>query len=106
MAKKVQVILIDDIDGSEAEETVEFGIDGASYQIDLNTTNAAAIREALEPFVQAGHRVSGSRKRRSAKSAPASDAAQIREWARANGHTVPDRGRIPAAVRDAYNAAH
>lgn len=107
MAKKVQVILIDDIDGSEAEETIEFGIDGVNYQIDLNAKNASSLRKALEPYVDAGHRVSGARKRTRAKSGTATggDAAAVRAWARDNGHDVPARGRIPAAVKEAYEAA-
>lgn len=109
MAKKVQVILIDDIDGSEADESVDFAIDGVQYQIDLTQKNAQKLRAALEPYVNAGHRVAGTRKRTAKKASSSStsgDAAAIRAWARDNGHEVPARGRIPAAVRDAYAAAH
>ncbi len=112
MAQKVSITLVDDIDGeTEAAETVSFGIDGTSYEIDLTEANASALREALAPYVGHARKVGGSARRtRSAvkATAPAGEptAAQIREWARANGHDVPERGRIPAGIRDAYAAAN
>ena len=107
MAQRVHVVLVDDIDGSDATETVSFGLDGATYDIDLNEKNAAALRDALAPYVGHARRSGGTR--RAARKAPASSgpsAAEIREWARANGHDVPDRGRVSAEVRQAYDAAH
>ncbi len=104
MAQQVKVILLDDIDGTEAHETVAFGIDGTSYEIDLSSANAARIRADFAQWVQAGRRVTG-RRSGSGRSSGSSDAAKIREWARSQGMDVPQRGRIPAPVRDAYSAA-
>ena len=111
MAQKVQIILEDDIDGSEATETVSFGLDGTSYEIDLNAKNSAALRDALATYVGHGRKVaSGGRGRRSsAKGTSAArgehSAREIRDWARSNGLEVPDRGRVPASVREAFEAA-
>src|SRR5262245_41116824 len=108
MAQKVHIVLEDDLDGSDATQTVSFGLDGTAYEIDLNDKNAAALRDALATYVGHGRKVSGSRRgRRSTVSSGAgSSAKEIRAWARSNGHEVPERGRIPAAVREAYEAAH
>ena len=110
MAQKVNIVLVDDLDGSEATETVSFGLDGTSYEIDLNDKNAAALRDALATYVGHGRKVGsgGRRGRRSTTSASTSgpSAKEVREWARANGHDVPDRGRVSAEVRQAYDAAH
>lgn len=110
MAQKVQIILEDDLDGGEADETVSFALDGTSYEIDLNEANATKMREALAPYVGHARKVTGSRggRRSSTKSAGGSGPSpkEVREWARENGHDVPDRGRIPAEVREAYDAAH
>lgn len=109
MAQKVNIILVDDIDGSEATQTVVFGLDGANYEIDLTDKNAQKLRDALAKYV--GHaRKTGRATRRGRGSAVAASAGasakEIREWARAEGMSVPDRGRIPADVREAYEAAH
>lgn len=111
MAQKVNIILVDDIDGSEATETVTFGLDGTTYEIDLNDENAGKLREALATYVGHGRKVGAGprRGRRTSSSAAASggpSAKEVREWARANGHDVPDRGRVSAEVREAYDAAH
>jgi hypothetical protein len=109
MAQKVQIILEDDLDGSEASQTISFALDGTSYEIDLNDKNAAVLRDALATYVGHARKVSGSRRgRRSAGSASGGGASakDIREWARSTGHKVPERGRIPADVRAAYEAAH
>src|SRR5690349_12249061 len=107
MAQKVNIVLVDDIDGSDASETVSFGLDGTSYEIDLNDTHAAALRDALATYVGHGRKVGGARRaRKSAASASGPSAAEIRDWARSNGHDVPDRGRVSAEVRQAYDAAH
>ncbi len=105
MAQKVQVMLIDDIDGSTATETISFSLEGSSYEIDLNARNAADLRAAFAPWIEAGRKAS-SRANSRARSTPSGDVAKIRAWAKANGHTVSERGRIPASVRDAYLAAH
>ena len=111
MAQKVNIVLVDDIDGSEATETVSFGLDGTSYEIDLNDTNAAGLREALSTYVGHARKVSGSsrggRKSRSTTSTSSGPSArELRDWARSNGFEVSDRGRVPAEVREAFDAAH
>ena len=107
MAQKVHIVLEDDIDQSEATQTVSFALDGTSYEIDLNDKNAGALRDALATYVGHGRRVTGARKgRRGSASAGAHSAKEVRDWARSNGHKVPDRGRIPATVREAFDAAH
>ena len=109
MAQKVNIVLVDDIDGSEATETVSFGLDGTTYEIDLNDKNAAKLRDALATYVGHGRKV-GSAPRRGRRSSAAAangpSAKEIRDWARANGHDVPDRGRVSAEVREAYDKAH
>lgn len=106
MAQKVHIILEDDIDGSEATETVTFGLDGTSYEIDLNESNATALRNALSTYIGHGRKVSSGRRAARRSSADGHSAKEIRDWARSNGYTVPDRGRIPADVRSAFVAAH
>ena len=109
MAQKIEVILVDDIDGSEATETVRFRLDGTSYEIDLNAANAAALRNALARFTGAGRKV-GRTSRTAANGRKAPDAdldkAEVRNWARANGVKVNERGRVPDAVVARYRAAH
>lgn len=103
MAKQTTVTLIDDMDGSKADETVRFALDGVEYEIDLNTKNAKALRAGLERYTSTGRRLSKTRGSR--RPAGNSDAEAIRTWARASGVTVSDRGRISAEVRQAYEAA-
>ena len=112
MAQKVQVILTDDLDGGEADESVQFAVDGVTYEIDLSAANAEALREALAPYVGSARRIGGRSVRRVAGSrpqgAPASrtDLSDLRAWARENGYQVSDRGRVSSEVRAAYEAAH
>jgi hypothetical protein len=111
VAQKVQVLLVDDLDGGEADETVTFALDGKSYEIDLTTANADKLRGALEDFVKAGRRTggrgSGGRgKTRAAASGGGQDTAAIRAWAKENGFEVNDRGRVPASIREAYEKAN
>ena len=108
MAQRQVVVLEDDLDGGEAAETITFGLDGVTYEIDLSKAHAEDLREALSPYVTAGRRTGGRRKSRAdvATVGGKADRAAIREWARKNGHNVGDRGRIPAAVVQEYNAAH
>ncbi len=109
MAQKVQIILEDDLDGSAATETVTFGLDGTSYEIDLNAEHASELREALAAYVGHGRKLGGGRRgRKAAAPAPTAgaSAAEVRAWAKSNGFTVPDRGRIPAEVRSAFDAAN
>ena len=104
MAQKVVVTLFDDIDGSEAAETIAFGLDGKSYEIDLNQANAKKLRKALEPYVEAGRKRSRSGKAyRQTEVAP--DPAAVRAWAQSHKMEVPARGRIPKKVYEAFAAA-
>ncbi len=115
MARKVTVTLVDDVDDTQtADETVEFALDGVTYEIDLSTKNAAKLRGSLEDWVEHARR-SGGRKRaktvpvatgRSRAAIDRSQSAAIREWARKNGKKVNDRGRISQDVIDAFNAAN
>src|SRR3954466_5207018 len=110
MAQRTQVILEDDFDGSRAAQTIQFGIPGATYEIDLSEANVEKFDEALRPFISAGRKVSSGRvSRRSARATTKTDPEQlkaIRKWAKENGEKVSDRGRISAAVVAAYEAAH
>lgn len=111
MAQKVNIILVDDIDGTEATETVTFALDGTTYEIDLNETNAQSLRTSLSGFVTHARKVSSGRKaagRRSAQPAAgaSSNTKDVREWAKAQGMEVSERGRISADVQQAYDAAH
>lgn len=104
MAQKVQVILIDDIDGSPADETVVFSLDGANYEIDLASRRAAELRAALAPWI-AGARRANARPGRGARRG-SGDVQAIRAWARSSGRAVNERGRISAELRAAYEAAN
>jgi|SRR5690606_13199520 len=107
MAKKVQVQLIDDIDGSSADETITFALDGVTYEIDLSEEHAKALRESFSEWVGHARRAGGRRNaRRSSRSGSSSDAGKIREWARKHGYEVSERGRISAEVRQAYEKAN
>lgn len=110
MAQKIHIVLEDDLDGSEATETVTFGLDGTTYEIDLNDDNAAKLRDALAPYIGHGRKVGSAPRRSGARKSAASGAGpsakEIRDWARENGYEVPDRGRVSADVRSAYDAAH
>ena len=106
MAQKVHIVLVDDIDQSDAEETVSFGLDGKQFAIDLNAVNARKLRDALAPYVAHARPVSGRGGRRSPAKAGGAAASEIRAWARENGFDVPDRGRVSAEVREAYASAH
>lgn len=109
MAQKIHIVLEDDLDGSEASQTVTFGLDGTTYEIDLNEKNATSLRHALATYVGHGRKV-GNAPRRGRKASTSTNlgtsAREIRDWARSNGHVVSDRGRVPAEVRDAFAAAH
>lgn len=107
MAQKVSIVLVDDLDGTEATETVSFGLDGTSYEIDLTDANAAALREALSGYVGHARKVTGgSRRTRKTSGASTSNTKDVREWAKSQGMEVSERGRISADVQQAYDAAH
>jgi hypothetical protein len=111
VAQKVQVLLVDDLDGGEADETVTFALDGVTYEIDLTTENADKLRGLLNPYTDSGRRT-GGRAGRGRTKAPRSggasgpDTAKIRAWAKEKGYEVNDRGRVPATIREAYEKAH
>jgi len=111
MASRTVRVLIDDLSGEELSnedaETVTFGLDGVTYEIDLSADNAAALRDTLAPYVSAGRRVGGRRKAGSnARAASGRSPRAIREWAQEQGIDVPARGRIPSEIEAQYDAAH
>ena len=111
MAQRVNVVLVDDIDGNDAEETVGFALDGVDYEIDLSEKHASELRNALSLYIGHARRTGGRRKSGRRSSAPTAadggaSAADIRSWARENGWDVPERGRVSAEVREAYAAAN
>ena len=114
VAQKKHVMLIDDVDGSPAAETVRFALDGAEYEVDLNEAHAEALRESFAEWIGSARKVSGRRTTvgRRSRSSPTTaspstpDNATVRQWARQNGYTVSDRGRIPTNVREAYELAN
>jgi len=106
MARVEKVSLVDDIDGSEADETVEYSLDGKGYAIDLNTENAKELRASLAGFIESsrprGKVLLGRFTQVKAARLP-SETAEIRTWARSNGFPqLKDRGRVPAAAMEAY----
>jgi hypothetical protein len=118
MAQRIQVNLVDDLNGEEAQETVRFGIDGTNYEIDLTTENAETLRSALSEYVEKGRKAKTGRRApgqssqggQSSSSAPSKskreETQKIRQWAQDNGHNPSSRGRITQSIIDAYNQAH
>ena len=109
MASRTITTLTDDIDGSEAAETVVFVFKGTQYEIDLSQKNLDKMVKALKPYTAAARKSGGRRSgigRTTSRGADKDQLTKIREWARANGHQVSDRGRVSAAVQEAYHAAH
>jgi Lsr2 len=109
VAQKIQTLFIDDLDGSAAEGTVRFGLDGTEYEIDLNEEHAKALRDALARYVSAARRPSGAARRsaRNGRRVPATglNTTEVREWAKAQGIEVKDRGRVPAELVVKFKAA-
>lgn len=120
MAKNLIVELTDDIDGSVIAdgtgESIEFSVDGVDYTIDLKDKNAEKFRKTLDLYTTHATRIGGRKRRRSAGSADAAaptaakrgpgQTRAIREWANSNGYEVSDRGRIPGAIIEAFDADH
>jgi hypothetical protein len=122
MAQRTVVSLVDDLDGTEANETVEYALDGVTYDIDLNEENAKQLREVFAPYISAARRTGGrrstSRGRSSSSGGGGGGSASgavgrsrealkaIRDWAKGEGWAVSDRGRLPGNVVEAYDAAH
>lgn len=108
MAKRTIVELTDDIDGNPADETVTFTLQGSTYEIDLSQKNLDKLVKAMEPYTTKGRRT-GGRRSGSGRSTKGTDKAQLqamREWGKANGYKVSDRGRVSAEVQEAYHAAN
>ncbi len=108
MSRNVSVVITDDLDGSEGAETVSFGIDGVSYEIDLNEVNRDRLANGLAPFIAASRRAGRVIPRRGAgrSAGPSVDRAAVRAWARETGLTVSDRGRISSDIMSKYEASH
>lgn len=114
VARREIVVLEDDLDGGNADETVKFGLDGTSYEIDLSQTNAGKLREVLAVYITGARKasrsgvVTGTRVAPRARGAAAADRDQnkaVRAWAKRKGHKISERGRIPQGIVDEYNAA-
>jgi hypothetical protein len=109
MAQKVQVLLVDDLDGGEATETVSFSLDGTVYEIDLSSDNANKLRKDFQGYIDHARKGGGGGggRRRRARTGPGRErSAEIRAWARQRGHKVSERGRIPATIISEYEASH
>jgi len=106
MAQKVHVVLVDDLDGGEAEETVQFGLDGIAYEIDLSSENAKKLRKELGSYAEHARKAGGARRRPRTRTGPGRErSSEIRAWAKERGYKVSERGRIPAAIIAEYESA-
>lgn len=108
-AMAIKTVLVDDIDGSNlpaGSKSTTFALDGVSYEIDLGPANAAQLSDALAPYIAAARRTGSPRATSRSTATDPARLAAIREWARANGHTVSDRGRIAGSIVAAYDAGH
>ena len=106
MAQKIQTVFIDDLDGSTADTTIRFGLDGTEYEIDLNTVHAEQLRKATKQYIEAGRKVSGTHKTaRSNSRRTGPNSSEVREWAKDHGLEVKERGRIPAELIVKFQAA-
>jgi hypothetical protein len=108
MAQRVQVELVDDLTGEEAQETVRFALDGTNYEIDLTQSNAQALRSALSDYVDKSRKSGSGKQSATGQKATVSkskreDTQQIRQWAQENGYNPSSRGRITQSIIDAYN---
>lgn len=116
MAQQVKVVLLDDLDGTEATESHDFALNGVEYEIDLSEENSLRFKAAFEEFTAVARRKTGSRngqvrQRRSAHGAPSVRHSReylqsVRGWARKKGYTVLDRGRVPKDILDKFEEAH
>ena len=106
MATKITVTLEDDLDGRPADETVQFGLGGAAYEIDLSKKNARAFRKRLGPYIEHARKAGPAPRRRPGRTATGRQrSGDIRAWAKDQGIPVSARGRIPASVVERYQAA-
>ena len=106
VAMATKTLIVDDLDGSDDASTVSFSLGNTAYEIDLSKKNKAAMEKKLSKFTAAARKAESSARRRGPRSASRQQTGAIREWAKASGHKVSERGRIPQSVIDAYNAAH
>jgi hypothetical protein len=115
MAQKVITEFIDDLDGSPAERTFTFAVDGTNYEIDLSAENIAEFNSAIGGFIESARKIKGSKHSdgRRARSTEAAGGRQsreqtqaVRKWARQHGHHISNRGRIPASIQQAFDQAH
>ena len=113
MAQKVITEFIDDIDGSSAERTFTFAVDGTNYEIDLSTENIAEFKSAIGGFIESVRKVKGSSNGRRTRGTgtnggrqPREQTQAVREWARQHGHNISNRGRLPASIQQAFDQAH
>ena len=105
MAQRTQILYVDDIDGSEADGTIRFGLGGADYEIDLNKMHADQLATTIRPYIDAGRKVSSSRRAARGSRPARHNQSDIRAWARSQGLKISDRGRIPADVLAKYESA-
>jgi hypothetical protein len=107
VAQRIQTLFVDDIDGSEAEGTVRFGLDGAEYEIDLSVTHSEELHNVLAPFAAHARKVGGTRRvaRGARRNVSAIDTHKVREWAREQGIEIKERGRVPANIVEKYREA-
>jgi hypothetical protein len=109
MAQRVQTLFIDDLDGSPADGTIRFGLDGTDYELDLSTEHAQLLRDALARYVHAARRLNGTPRRpsRTGRKPQASglNTSEVREWAKAQGIDVKERGRVPAELIVKFKSA-
>lgn len=106
MSKSVSVIVTDDLDGSENAETVSFGFDGVTYEVDLAQKNRAKLEKVLAPFIEAGRKAPRAATRRVGRQSASVDRGAVRAWARERGLKVSERGRVSADIMSQYEAAH
>ncbi|MFC6704132.1 histone-like nucleoid-structuring protein Lsr2 [Flexivirga alba] len=106
MAQRVQILLEDDLDGSEASETVNFSLDGKSYEIDLSAANSAQLRDDFAKWTGHARPVRGRGRITPGRATGRTDLNKVREWGRKNGFKVSDRGRVSAEVQEAYARAN
>jgi hypothetical protein len=113
VAQRTILELVDDLDGGKADETVSFALDGVEFEIDLSAENAARLRDAIAEFVGHARRVGGRKQRGTTTPKPANgngngkpDTQAVREWARSQGETVAERGRVPQALVMRFQEAH
>jgi hypothetical protein len=112
MVQRTKITLIDDVDGGDADETIEFGLDGVQYEIDLGSVHADQLRANIEEWTQHARRIGGRRKHKAktngqkAESTAIPSSAEVRAWAQSHGVEVPSRGRIPADVWAAFEQAN